>query len=134
MSMFGKQVDPQNPPHGGCTCDCHTSPPGTVMHCMPCCTARDDVISIPWNTMESAPKDGTLIILLCSGGAFNTEDDHTWRSIGAWQEDDSKEEDGSWQIAGWCWTHDHFTQAAPLDDAEDEPELLGWLPLPEKES
>jgi hypothetical protein len=37
MTMIGRDIDPANPPHGGCDCDCHAR--GTqVMHCIPCCT------------------------------------------------------------------------------------------------
>lgn len=27
-----------------------------------------------------------------------------------------------WQFAGWCWTHDHYT--------EGDGKPIGWLPLP----
>ncbi len=70
--------------------------------------------------MDTAPRDGTMVRLLVQFTAHATEDTDgpSW-TIGA----NNGEHDGGdlWCFAGWCWTHDHFTEGkgAPI----------GWLPL-----
>ena len=73
--------------------------------------------------METAPRDGTMIRLLVDFTEHATEDtpEPAW-TIGANNDanvgDDERE---GWKFAGWCWTHDHFTQG------EGTP--VGWLPM-----
>lgn len=73
--------------------------------------------------MDTAPLDGTLVRLLVDFDE-NTVDDSigaTW-TIGACNDDNVSE--GArigWQFAGWCWTHDHFTEGTGTP--------VGWLPL-----
>lgn len=73
--------------------------------------------------MDTAPTDGTMVRLLVDFTSNATEDTAgpAW-TIGS--NNDSNvmaDERVGWQFAGWCWTHDHFTegQGAPI----------GWLPL-----
>lgn len=62
--------------------------------------------------METAPKDNSLVWLLVD---YSDEDaDHAladatqaW-TIGFNSFADSGEDE--WKFAGWCWSHDHFTQ------------------------
>ncbi|UYK82273.1 hypothetical protein NG829_08285 [Xanthomonas sacchari] len=70
--------------------------------------------------MDTAPRDGTMLRLLVEFTDHATEDTHgpAW-TIGANNFDDSG--DDLWQFAGWCWTHDHFT--------EGKGKPVGWLPL-----
>jgi hypothetical protein len=70
--------------------------------------------------MESAPRDGTMLRLLVDFTDHATEDTigPSW-TIGANSFDDTGED--LWQFAGWCWTHDHFT--------EGKGKPVGWLPL-----
>lgn len=72
-----------------------------------------------WRDMSSAPRDGTLLRLLVAFEENSTEDDQEAATIGA----NNFENDGedTWQLAGWCWTHDHFTSG------KGEP--VGWLPM-----
>ena len=71
--------------------------------------------------MATAPKDGTMIRLLVdyTDGGAPLEDDHprAW-TIGFNSLDDTGEDE--WKFAGWCWTHDHFTQGSGTP--------VGWLP------
>lgn len=73
-----------------------------------------------WNSMKSAPKDGTIVRLLVR---FETnqldDDDEVSATIGTnGCENDCIDE---WKIVGWCWSHDCFTSATG--------EPIGWLPL-----
>ncbi|WP_422505922.1 hypothetical protein [Stenotrophomonas sp. GZD-301] len=73
--------------------------------------------------MDTAPRDGTLVRLLVDFDENAIEDSigATW-TIGACNDDNVSE--GArigWQFAGWCWTHDHFTQGTGAP--------VGWLPL-----
>lgn len=69
--------------------------------------------------MDTAPRDGTMVRLLVNFTDHATEDTAgpAW-TIGAYPSDN---ESGGWQFAGWCWTHDHFT--------EGEGTPIGWLPM-----
>ncbi|MBH1555834.1 hypothetical protein I5U56_06570 [Stenotrophomonas maltophilia] len=73
--------------------------------------------------IDTAPTDGTLVRLLVDFNSNATEDTAgpAW-TIGS--NNDSNvmaDERVGWQFAGWCWTHDHFT--------EGEGTPVGWLPL-----
>ena len=80
---------------------------------------------IAWLPIETAPKDGTLILLLCNStddpnGDFATEDQDWWRTIG--HNTFSNSGVDHWDIAGWCWSHDCFTEGHGMP--------THWLPLP----
>ncbi|MBH1388641.1 hypothetical protein I5U29_07760 [Stenotrophomonas maltophilia] len=73
--------------------------------------------------MDTAPRNGTVVRLLVQFEENSTEDtaEPAW-TIGTCNDDNvSEDERIGWQFAGWCWTHDHFTEGkgAPV----------GWLPL-----
>ncbi|WFS20584.1 hypothetical protein P9K38_09705 [Pseudomonas sp. 905_Psudmo1] len=72
-----------------------------------------------WRDMATAPRDGTMVRLLVEFTEHATEDADQAPTIGA----NNFENDGEdrWQFAGWCWSHDHFTQG------QGEP--IGWLPM-----
>lgn len=73
--------------------------------------------------MNTAPRDGTMIRLLVQFREHATEDKPgpAW-TIGACNDYNVGElEWGGWQFAGWCWTHDHFTEGKGMP--------VGWLPL-----
>ena len=83
-----------------------------------------------WQPIASAPRDGTLLLLLCresdeerAGTEYNTnpvEGEELWRTIGL----NSLENTGvdEWQMAGWCWSHDHFTEGNGVP--------MRWMHLP----
>ncbi len=73
--------------------------------------------------METAPRDGTMIHLLVQFEENATEDtaEPAW-TIGACNDDNvGDDERVGWQFAGWCWTHDHFTEGKGTP--------VGWLPM-----
>ncbi|WP_296276644.1 hypothetical protein [Pseudomonas sp. UBA7530] len=72
-----------------------------------------------WRDMATAPRDGTLVRLLVEFTEHATEDTDQAPTIGA----NNFENDGEdrWLFAGWCWSHDRFTQG------QGEP--VGWLPM-----
>lgn len=72
-----------------------------------------------WRDIESAPKDGTLVRLLVSFDEHSTEDAEEAPTIGSNNFDNDGED--VWRFAGWCWSHDHFTQGVGTP--------VGWLPM-----
>jgi len=90
------------------------------LHLLICtaCGAQEDH-DPHWRDMASAPRDGTMLRLLVEFSEHSTEDADQATTIGA----NNLENDGDdrWQFAGWCWSHDHFT--------EGKGEPVGWLPM-----
>lgn len=80
-------------------------------------------ISITPRPMGTAPRDGTMVRLLVQFDEHATEDTEgpAW-TIGACNDDNvGDDEHIGWQLAGWCWDHDHFTEGKGTP--------VGWLPL-----
>lgn len=75
-----------------------------------------------WRDMATAPRDGTLVRLLVEFTEHATEDADQAPTIGANNFDNDGED--RWQFAGWCWSHDHFTEGKGTP--------IGWLPLLEE--
>lgn len=78
--------------------------------------------------IETAPRNGQLLRLLVDytvkGSQHPLADAEQAWTVGFNNLDaDGRDE---WQIAGWCWSHDHFT--------EGNGHVIGWLPFhPEAE-
>ena len=73
--------------------------------------------------MDTAPRDGTLVRLLVEFEEHQTVDDSTgtaW-TIGANTNDLHPDQPAAWQFAGWCWSHDHFTEGKGTP--------IAWLPM-----
>lgn len=76
-----------------------------------------------WQPIETALKDGTLILLLvpasdeCEG---LLEDSTVGRTIGSWAVKTTGEE--GWNFAGWDWCHDAYVEGGG--------EPTHWQPLP----
>lgn len=82
--------------------------------------AKPELAPRPINT---APRDGRLLRLLVdySGeGADHPLEDAPQAWTVGFNNFDNVEED-QWQFAGWCWSHDHFT--------EGRGRVIGWLPF-----
>src|SRR5262249_12905035 len=74
-------------------------------------TRRRHVDRPRWFPISTAPKDGTLCLLLISPYEREKALEDTEAcsiSIGF----NNLENDGEdcWKFAGWCWSHDHFTE------------------------
>lgn len=82
------------------------------------CGAQEDH-SPGWRDMASAPRDGTMLRLLVDFEDHSTEDVDQAPTIGANNFDNDDED--LWQFAGWCWSHDHFTEGKGVP--------VGWLPM-----
>ena len=78
-----------------------------------------------WLPIETAPKDGTQLLLLVDFEDHSTEDVRgPARTIGANNDDNVGPGEGEgWQFAGWCWSHDHYTQGTGKP--------VGWMPMPD---
>lgn len=70
--------------------------------------------------MGTAPKNGTMIRLLVdyTEGGGPLEDEQIAWTIGFNGFADHGIDE--WKFAGWCWTHDHFSQGSGTP--------VGWLP------
>ncbi|WP_312903574.1 hypothetical protein [Stutzerimonas nitrititolerans] len=91
------------------------------LHLLVCtsCGAQEDH-DPGWQDMATAPRDGTLVQLLVEFDEHATEDtDGPAPTIGANNYDNDGED--RWQFAGWCWSHDHFTEGHGTP--------VGWLPI-----
>jgi hypothetical protein len=77
-----------------------------------------------WQQIETAPKDGTLVLLLVKADdpEFNPiEDEVEARTIGSYGVHGGPEEDPEWTFAGWDWDFDSF------EDGRGIP--IAWAPL-----
>ena len=79
------------------------------------CAVRAEIqreAAIPWQPIETAPKDGTLLLLLVEADMAcncNPVEDEDWsRTVGFNNFDHDGEDE--WKVTGWCWSHDHFTE------------------------
>jgi hypothetical protein len=73
-----------------------------------------------WLPLEDAPTDGSIIRLLVEFEDHSLEDSRKpVQTIGLCTYDGTGEK--RWQFAGWCWTHDHFTEGVGIP--------VGWLPF-----
>lgn len=74
--------------------------------------------------MQHAPRDGTMLCLLVdysgdeAAGPLEDTAEAAW-TIGFNSLSNTGED--RWQLAGWCWSHDHFT------DGHGKP--IGWAPF-----
>lgn len=103
------RVEPPRP-----HCDCEPIDDGGFIQVCPKCGRQEDH-EPKWRDMATAPRDGTMVRLLVRFTDHPTDDSEEAATIGAYSED------GGWKFAGWCWSHDHFT--------EGKGEPIGWLPM-----
>lgn len=88
--------------------------------------ARLSVREGEWLPIETAPKDGTLLVLLVEydandeGGNPLEDSAEPTRTIGFNNFDHDSED--KWLMAGWCWSHDHFTSGSG--------KVVAYQPLP----
>ncbi|MGY2167621.1 hypothetical protein [Pseudomonas gingeri] len=79
---------------------------GHLLVCTACGAQEDH--DPGWRDMAAAPTDGTMLRLLVEFEDHSTEDAEQAPTIGA----NNFDNDGAdvWRFAGWCWSHDHFTE------------------------
>jgi len=71
-----------------------------------------------WKPIETAPKDGTLVLLIVKAEDHSMDDADHSRTIGF--NNFENDEIDEWRFAGWHWCQDLFVQGAgePLMWAE----------------
>lgn len=74
-----------------------------------------------WLSPETAPKDGSLLRLSVQFDEHPMDDDTGPPQVTIGMNNVGNTGVDEWQFAGWCWTHDRFTQG--------EGTVVGWLPL-----
>lgn len=82
---------------------------------------ENQVSTIEWNSMDSAPKDGRLLRLLVNFTDYQIEDvagPQITIGCNTW---DNHHDYDYWQFVGWNWEEDCFSEGLG--------EPLGWLPL-----
>ena len=90
---------------------------GHLLVCTACGAQEDH--DPGWRDMATAPTDGTMVRLLVEFEEHSTEDAERAPTIGANNFDNDDED--VWRFAGWCWSHDHFTEGKGTP--------VGWLPM-----
>lgn len=76
----------------------------------------------PWRPMDTAPEDGTDVLLLIADPENPLQDANPSVTIGTFGVEGGPEEDPTWTFAGWCWVHDHYVRGVGTP--------IGWLPRP----
>lgn len=74
---------------------------------------------IKWLPISSAPKDGTIILLLVEFYEHSTDDKDVAVTIGSNFFDNNEQDE--WEIAGWSWTQDVFCKGHGTP--------IGWWPI-----
>lgn len=72
-----------------------------------------------WRGMESAPRDGSAVLLLVKGGDYPLADSSVWETIGNFGVGSDA---AAWNFAGWDWVHDYYCMG--------NGDVIGWLPFP----
>jgi hypothetical protein len=75
-----------------------------------------------WRPMETAPRDGTAVLLFIEDAEHPFEDESTTVSIGSYGVEGGPEQDPTWSFAGWCWQQDCYCRGAGRP--------IGWMPRP----
>lgn len=62
--------------------------------------------------MKEAPKDGTLLLLLIANDNSREHplEDSDKATITIGHNNFDNGDIDLWQFAGWCWSHDHYTE------------------------
>ena len=75
----------------------------------------------PWQPIEIAPRDGTIILLCVHFQDHALEDnDEDQVTLGTNYYDNTG--DHEWRLVGWDWQFDEFREAPA--------EVISWMPMP----
>lgn len=90
----------------------------------PCRCVASPAEASTWQPIESAPKDGTSVLLLIDpqDSAHSLHDDSFVVSIGSYGVEGGAEVDPTWCFAGWSWSHDEYVRGKGTP--------THWMPLP----
>lgn len=75
-----------------------------------------------WLSIETAPKDGTCVLLLVADGEHPLQDEDPSVTIGSYGVEGGPAEDPTWHFPGWSWHQDCYCRGIGNP--------IGWLPLP----
>lgn len=75
-----------------------------------------------WLGMNTAPTDGTAILLLIEDGEHPFDEEGANVTIGSYGVEGGPQVDPTWHFAGWSWEHDCYCRGSGVP--------LGWMPLP----
>lgn len=75
-----------------------------------------------WQPIETAPTDGTAVLLLIDDGDFPLDDCNPCISIGSYGTEGGPEYDPTWCFAGWNWCQDLYVRGNGTP--------THWMPLP----
>lgn len=78
-----------------------------------------------WRPMDEWDNRDDLVFLLVDyreGGEHPLEDASVGFTIGHNHDHNTPGEGVGWQFAGWCWSHDHYT--------EGRGKPIAWKPIP----
>lgn len=80
---------------------------------------------VGWRPIETAPLDGTDVLLLIECPENPLHNDSPSVSIGAYGVDGGRERDPTWCFAGWDWCQDKYVRGGGNP--------THWMPLPSTE-
>ena len=87
---------------------------------------REDAERYRWRPIETAPKDGSSVLLLVEDSDYPLEDERATATIGAYGTEGGTEFDQTWNFAGWDWCQDRYVRVNGTP--------THWMPLPPVEA
>lgn len=84
--------------------------------------ARKNAEQRKWLPIETAPTDGTSVLLLVMDGDYPLNDCNPCVSIGSYGTEGGPEYDPTWCFAGWHWCQDLYVRGNGTP--------THWMPLP----
>ena len=83
---------------------------------------KQDAERYRWRPIETAPKDGSSVLLLVEDSDYPLEDERATATIGAYGTEGGTEFDQTWNFAGWDWCQDRYVRVNGTP--------THWMPLP----
>jgi hypothetical protein len=87
---------------------------------------KQDAERYRWRPIETAPKDGSSVLLLVEDSDYPLEDERATATIGAYGTEGGAEFDQTWNFAGWDWCQDCYVRGNGTP--------THWMPLPPVEA